>query len=171
MKNRQAKNYLYIGATVIISVLTIGLTAAYLSEHKDEIRERKIAKMKIKSSDIEKMTSKSSSGEYPANEMMTSSSSSSSQTSSSQTEMSSSEVETSQPAHSEPEVTQPESMQTESEQPVVDESQYSYLYTAAGGDDLQTVADLTGVDVATLARVNNVPENVVLEVGQKIYVP
>ena len=51
------------------------------------------------------------------------------------------------------------------------ELKYRYLYVAAGGDTLETVRDLTGVDVDTLASVNNVAKDVVLVANQEIYVP
>ena len=48
---------------------------------------------------------------------------------------------------------------------------FRFLYTAAGGDTLQTIYELTGVDVETLAKANDLDVNVVLVKGQRVYVP
>ena len=48
---------------------------------------------------------------------------------------------------------------------------FRFLYTAAGGDTLQTIYELTGVDVETLAKANDLDINVVLVKGQRVYVP
>ena len=48
---------------------------------------------------------------------------------------------------------------------------FRFLYTAAGGDTLQTIYELTGVDVETLANANDLDVNVVLVKGQRVYVP
>lgn len=48
---------------------------------------------------------------------------------------------------------------------------FRFLYTAAGGDTLQTIYELTGVDVETLAKANDLDVNIVLVKGQRVYVP
>lgn len=54
---------------------------------------------------------------------------------------------------------------------VVHGDNFRFLYTAAGGDTLQTIYELTGVDVETLAKANDLDVNVVLVKGQRVYVP
>ena len=143
MENFKLKNGLYIGSTLVLILVMLCLTFMYLSSHKE---------LKGDTPTVHKSVSSSSKSSESSN-LDDVSKSSTSETSTVQTASTSEQkTETSEPVYMEP-------------------SEFRYLYTAAGGDTLQTVFELTGVDVATLARVNNVSEDIILSAGQEIYVP
>ena len=143
MENFKLKNGLYIGSTLVLILVMICLTFMYLSSYKE---------LKGDTPTVHKSVSSSSKSSESSN-LDDVSKSSTSETSTVQTASTSEQkTETSEPVYMEP-------------------SEFRYLYTAAGGDTLQTVFELTGVDVATLARVNNVSEDIILSAGQEIYVP
>lgn len=143
MENFKLKNVLYIGSTLVLILVMICLTFMYLSSYKE---------LKGDTPTVHKSVSSSSKSSESSN-LDDVSKSSTSETSTVQTASTSEQkTETSEPVYMEP-------------------SEFRYLYTAAGGDTLQTVFELTGVNVATLARVNNVSEDIILSAGQEIYVP
>lgn len=148
MQNSNLKNSLYIGFTVFLIILMSILTWLYLSNYKeikgDVPKVHKIAKSNQKSS-IDKKKDVSESTEASSNK-----------TSDVKTETSISTTEN-------------QSILTDSSAPYV--SEFRFLYTAAGGDTLQTVSELTGVEVSKIAQVNGIAENVILVKDQKVYVP
>ena len=53
----------------------------------------------------------------------------------------------------------------------MDATQYRYKYTAVGGETLDVVAEMTDVNVETIAAANNLKESDTLKEGQEIYIP
>ena len=166
MENFKLKNVLYIGSTLVLILVMICLTFMYLSSHKE---------LKGDTPTVHKSVSSSSKSSESSN-LDDVSKSSTSETSTVQT-ASTSEQKTETSDSKDTQVNDVDNNQTS--EPVymepspvyMEPSEFRYLYTAAGGDTLQTVFELTGVDVATLARVNNVSEDIILSAGQEIYVP
>ena len=159
MENFKLKNGLYIGSTLVLILVMICLTFMYLSSYKE---------LKGDTPTVHKSVSSSSKSSESPN-LDDFSESSTSETSTSRT-VSTSEQKTEISDSNDNQVSDTNNVQT-SEPVYMEPSEFRYLYTAAGGDTLQTVFELTGVDVATLARVNNVSEDIILSAGQEIYVP
>lgn len=172
MENFKLKDGLYIGSTLVLILVMIGLTFAYLSSHRglngDTLNVHKSVSSSSESnesSSIDDVSKSSSSVSNTGSNVE----SSTSETSTSQT-VPTSEQKTETSNSNDNQVSDTNNVQT-SEPVYMEPSEFRYLYTAAGGDTLQTVFELTGVDVATLARVNNVSEDIILSAGQEIYVP
>lgn len=159
MENFKLKDGLYIGSTLVLILVMICLTFMYLSSYKE---------LKGDTPTVHKSVSSSLKSSESSN-LDDISESSTSETSTSQT-VSTSEQKTETSDSNDNQVSDTNNVQT-SEPVYMEPSEFRYLYTAAGGDTLQTVFELTGVDVATLARVNNVSEDIILLAGQEIYVP
>ena len=159
MENFKLKNVLYIGSTLVLILVMICLTFMYFSSYKE---------LKGDTPTVHKSVSSSSKSSESSN-LDDISESSISETSTVQTGSTSEQkIETSDSKDTQ--INDGDNNQT-SEPVYMEPSEFRYLYTAAGGDTLQTVFELTGVDVATLARVNNVSEDIILSAGQEIYVP
>ena len=159
MENFKLKDGLYIGSTLVLILVMICLTFMYLSSYKE---------LKGDTPTIHKSVSSSSQSSESSN-LDDISEPSTSETSTGQT-VSTSEQKTETNDSNDTQVNDTNNVQT-SEPVYMEPSEFRYLYTAAGGDTLQTVFELTGVDVVTLARVNNVSEDIILSAGQEIYVP
>lgn len=148
MQNFNLKNGLYVVFTVFLIILMSIFTWLYLSNRKeikgDVPKVHKVVTPK-KDSLTEKKKDVSETTESSSNVM---------------TDI---QTETSQST------TENQSIVSEPSSPYV--SEFRFLYTAAGGDTLQTVSELTGVEVSKIAQVNGVAENIVLTKDQKIYVP
>lgn len=157
MENFKLKDGLYIGSTLVLILVMLCLTFMYLSSHKE-----------LDTPTVHKSVGSSSKSSESSN-LDDISESSISETSTVQTG-STSEQKTETSDSKDTQINDGDNNQT-SEPVYMEPSEFRYLYTAAGGDTLQTVSELTGVDVATLARVNNVSEDIILSAGQEIYVP
>ena len=161
MENDKVKNSLYIGFTILVVLIMSGMTWSYLS-NRHEIKGDTPAVHKTTKEDVDTNDSKSSETKVDddlkkedavsPSETEVSSTSDLLVTDSSVVERVQSEVK------------------TESDDATY-VSNYRFLYTAAGGDTLQTISELTGVKVSVIAKANYLSEDVVLSVGQEVYVP
>ena len=161
MENDKVKNSLYIGFTILVVLIMSGMTWSYLS-NRHEIKGDTPAVHKTTKEDVDTNDSKSSETKVDddlkkddavsPSETEVSSTSDLLVTDSSVVERVQSEVK------------------TESDDATY-VSNYRFLYTAAGGDTLQTISELTGVEVSVIAKANYLSEDVVLSVGQEVYVP
>ena len=161
MENDKVKNSLYIGFTILVVLIMSGMTWSYLS-NRHEIKGDTPAGHKTTKEDVDTNDSKSSETKVDddlkkedavsPSETEVSSTSDLLVTDSSVVERVQSEVK------------------TESDDATY-VSNYRFLYTAAGGDTLQTISELTGVEVSVIAKANYLSEDVVLSVGQEVYVP
>lgn len=149
MKDSNLKNGLYVGFTIFVIILMILFTWLYLSNRKDIKGDvpnvhKTVSSTEKSSTDDEKNVSDT--------EITVSSSST-----------------TTNVGNEKLQSTTETSVSTESSVPYV--SEFRFLYTAAGGDTLQTVSELTGVDVSTIAQTNGLTEDIVLVKDQRVYVP
>lgn len=161
MENDKVKNSLYIGFTILVVLIMSGMTWSYLS-NRHEIKGDTPAVHKTTKEDVDTNDSKSSETKVDddlkkedavsPSETEVSSTSDLLVTDSSVVERVQSEIK------------------TESDDATY-VSNYRFLYTAAGGDTLQTISELTGVEVSVIAKANYLSEDVVLSVGQEVYVP
>ena len=146
------RNKVYLVLTSVVIVFMILLTGLYLNSHT-KVKHHKIAESSEPSSSLvassssseEKVTkpSETKKEEKPKTET--------------KTENKSEDVKkaTEEPARPAPVAT----------------ANYRYVYEAVGGDDFSVVAELTGVDVDTLAQANSMSKNAVFKYGDRIFVP
>lgn len=154
MKKNQLRDVIYIGLSICIILFMFIMTWFYLSNRTVTNNESPVVHKSVDNNDSSIVTSSSStvssSATNDVNEAQSDDTSISSETiSSSNTEIT---VENT----------------TGSEQYM---SEFRFLYMAVGGDTLYTVSELTGVDVAIIADVNGLSQDVILVKDQKIYVP
>lgn len=162
LNHDQLKNYIYIGITILlVSVMTV-TTWQYLN-HKAELKRSETVQVSSTNEELTDMSKEvteatSEQASEPTGEVVENSEStegsSTGETSGGVASATEAPAIREIPANSEPYM-----------------AEFRFLYTAAGGDDLETVSELTGVDVAVLAEVNSVPEDIVLVKDQRIYVP
>ena len=136
------RNKVYLVLTSVVIVFMILLTGLYLNSHT-KVKHHKTAESSEPSSSL--VTSSSSSEEKVTKPSET------------KTENKSEDVKkaTEEPARPAPAAT----------------ANYRYVYEAVGGDDFSVVAELTGVDVDTLAQANSMSKDAVFKHGDRIFVP
>lgn len=142
------KDLVYIILSFVIVVLMVFMTLFYLSKRQHNIASSSVETITVTSnttSQIQTTSESTSVTQAPTTNESTSTTSTDSSVTTTTTEQSVNHV-----SHGD---------------------NFRFLYTAAGGDTLQTIYELTGVDVETLANANDLDVNVVLVKGQRVYVP
>lgn len=161
MENDKVKNGLYIGFTILVVLIMSGMTWSYLS-NRHEIKGDTPAVHKTTKEDVDTNDSKSSETKVDDDSKKEDAVSPSETEASSTSDLLVTDSSVVERVQSE--------MKTESDDATY-VSNYRFLYTAAGGDTLQTISELTGVEVSVIAKANYLSEDVVLSVGQEVYVP
>lgn len=140
-KKLSPKDYVVIGFTCVGMIAMIVATSAFLTSENSTAKDRTV--LIAQTSTTVDGTRES---DAPSSTSTSESSSSDKTSASSSTTTSSSEV-------------------------YMDATQYRYKYTAVGGETLDVVAEMTDVNVETIAAANNLKESDVLKEGQEIYIP
>lgn len=172
------RNKVYLVLTSVVIVFMILLTGLYLNSHT-KVKHHKTAESSEPSSSLvasssssdEKVTKPS---ETKKEEEVKSTTSSSSETKEAQTS-SSVEKKEEKPKTETKTENKSEDVKKATEEPArpapAATANYRYVYEAVGGDDFSVVAELTGVDVDTLAQANSMSKDAVFKHGDRIFVP
>lgn len=171
------RNKVYLVLTSVVIVFMILLTGLYLNSHT-KVKHHKTAESSEPSSSL--VTSSSSSEEKVTKPSETKKeeevkpTTSSSETKETQTSNSVEKKEEKPKTETKTE-NKSEDVKKATEEPArpapAVTANYRYVYEAVGGDDFSVVAELTGVDVDTLAQANSMPKDAVFKHGDRIFVP
>lgn len=177
------RNKVYLVLTSVVIVFMILLTGLYLNSHT-KVKHHKTAESSEPSSSL--VTSSSSSEEKVTKPSETKKEEEVKPTTSSSSETKSTETKEAQTSSSVEKKEEKPKIETKTENKSEDvkkateeparpapaaTANYRYVYEAVGGDDFSVVAELTGVDVDTLAQANSMSKDVVFKHGDRIFVP
>lgn len=172
------RNKVYLVLTSVVIVFMILLTGLYLNSHT-KVKHHKTAESSEPSSSLvvssnsseEKVTKPSETKKEEEVKPTTSSS----ETKETQTSSSVEKKIEEKPKTETKTENKSEDVKKATEEPArpapAATANYRYVYEAVGGDDFSVVAELTGVDVDTLAQANYMSKDAVFKHGDRIFVP